>query len=73
MSQACLRDTAKKGIVYEKADKIKITPYVDSDWDGEKDNRKSVSGFFVCINNGAVMYKTKKQKCTALRSAEEAR
>jgi len=61
---------------------LKIKPYVmkdgtvvinawcDSDYAGDKDSRKSVTGFLVFINGALVSWKSRLQKTVGLSSAE---
>jgi len=44
--------------------------YVDSDWAGCPDSRKSTSGYVLMLNGSAVSWKSKKQSVVALSSAE---
>ena len=47
-----------------------IVGYSDSDWAGDKDDRKSVSGFILFLNGVPIMWRSKSQKTVALSSAE---
>ena len=47
-----------------------LVGYSDSDWAGQVDDRKSTSGLIFYLNNGAVSYACKSQKCVALSTAE---
>ena len=53
-----------KGLVWE------IKGYSDSDWAGDKDDRKSVSGFILFLNGCPIMWRSKSQGTVALSSAE---
>lgn len=44
--------------------------FVDSDWAGSSDDRKSFTGFVFILAGGAVMYESKKQPTVALSSTE---
>jgi hypothetical protein len=44
--------------------------YVDSDWAGCPDSRRSTSGYVLMMNGAAVSWKSKRQSVTALSSAE---
>ena len=76
-----LRGTSKLGLVFngknEKAiptDKNKLSSdivvYVDSDWSGDTDERKSTTGFYVFIYGCVVNWWSKKQTTVSLSSAE---
>ena len=47
-----------------------LCAYVDADWKGCKETRKSTTGYVICINNTPVLWKTKKQSIIALSSAD---
>ena len=47
-----------------------LVGFSDSDWAGQIDDRKSTSGFIFYLNNGAISYASKSQKCVALSTAE---
>jgi hypothetical protein len=44
--------------------------WVDSDFAADPDTRRSVSGFVMSLNGGPVAWKSKRQSCTTLSSAE---
>ena len=44
--------------------------YSDADWAGDVNDRKSTSGYLFMMNGGAVTWKSKKQSCVALSTAE---
>ena len=44
--------------------------YSDSDWAGDKENRKSVSGFVLFLCGALIMWRSKQQATVALSSAE---
>ena len=43
---------------------------MDADWAGDLNERKSTSGFFFLLNNGAISWSSKKQSCIALSTME---
>ena len=47
-----------------------IVLWSDSDWGADKDNRLSVSGLALFVNNVLVAWRSKQQKCAALSSSE---
>jgi ribonuclease HI len=49
---------------------VRITAYCDADWAGDKDDRKSTSGYCIFINNNLINWCSKKQSVVALSSAE---
>jgi Reverse transcriptase (RNA-dependent DNA polymerase) len=50
--------------------KMKITAYCDADWGGNKEDRKSTTGYCVFINGSLISWNTRKQQTVALSSAE---
>ena len=44
--------------------------YVDSDWAGCPDSRRSTSGFVFMLNGAAISWRSKRQPTVALSSAE---
>ena len=44
--------------------------YSDADWAGDLGDRKSTSGYLYQISGGAVTWRSKKQSCVALSTAE---
>ena len=66
-----LRGTAKLGLLYENNSNNKsIVGYSDADWAGDIGDRKSTSGYVFTLNGAAVSWKSKKQACVALSTAE---
>ncbi|KAL4037707.1 hypothetical protein IC575_001307 [Cucumis melo] len=60
----CLRRTKDYLLVYSSKDLI-LTGYADSDFQYDKDARKSTSGSIFTLNRGAVVLKSIKQSCIA--------
>ena len=44
--------------------------YSDADWGGDSDDRRSTTGFVFEIGRTAVTWRSKKQSCVALSTAE---
>lgn len=44
--------------------------YADSGWAGDKDDRKSISGFVLFLNGVPILWRSKGQKTVALSSAK---
>lgn len=63
-----LKGTIHEGIVYCKQDKTEF--YCDADWGTDKNDRKSYSGCVVLMSGGAIAWKSMKQRCVALSTAE---
>ena len=47
-----------------------LTGWVDSDYAGCPDTRRSVTGYLLVMNNGPISWKSKRQPCVTLSSAE---
>ena len=63
-----LHGTRDKGIVYHKYDVHginKIYGFVDADYAGDRDTRRSRSGYVVMMNSGAISWKSKLQTVVA--------
>ena len=65
-----LRGTLKHGILYTKDGSNACVGYADADWAGDINDRKSTSGYVFLVSGGAVSWKSQKQKCVALSTAE---
>ena len=67
-----LNGTKQLGLVYSApSDRVNILwGYVDSDWAGCPDSRKSTSGYALMLNGAAISWKSKRQSVIALSSAE---
>ena len=61
---------AEAGIFYSKNDNLDLIGYTDADWAGDREDRKSTSGYFTLVGGNLVTWKSKKQKVVALSSAE---
>uniref|UniRef100_A0A3Q7F038 GAG-pre-integrase domain-containing protein n=1 Tax=Solanum lycopersicum TaxID=4081 RepID=A0A3Q7F038_SOLLC len=65
-----LKGTSSTGIYFGKNDSLDIIAYTDADWAGDRDERKSTSGYFTLVGGNLVTWRSKKQKVVALSSAE---
>lgn len=65
-----LHTTRTRGITYGRDSDLDIIGYSDSDWAGDRDTRKSTSGYVFVLNNGAVSWSSKRQPTIALSSTE---
>ena len=50
--------------------KLVLEGYVDADWAGDLDGRKSTSGYLFTFVGGAVSWQSRLQKCVALSTTE---
>ena len=66
-----LNSTANKEIAYQGAKNLmEVCAYSDADWASSTNNRKSVSGINVMINNSPVIIKSEDQRGVALSNAK---
>ena len=65
-----LNGTIDYGILYEKEKISECFGYSDADWAGDQTDRKSTSGHCFTIGSGIVTWKSNKQTCVALSTAE---
>ena len=65
-----LKGTINHGIVYRKNGMQDFIGYSDADWAGSLDDRRSTSGYLFQIGGGAITWKSRKQSCVALSTAE---
>ena len=59
-------ETTDYALCYSGSDLV-IRGYTDVDWAGDRDDRKSTSGYAFLLNGGVISWKSKKQTCTTLR------
>lgn len=65
-----LKDSRERGITYGGQEELFVEGYSDSDWAGDKESRKSTSGFIFMLNEEPVSWCSKKQSTVALSSTE---
>ena len=65
-----LRGTSDLGILYNSETNMPLVAYSDADWAGDVNDRKSTSGYIFQLSGAAVSWRSKKQNCVALSSAE---
>ena len=69
-----LKQTISEGITYSlNMDEFPVNTlwgFVESDWAGCPDTRRSTSGFFFILNGAAISWKSKRQTSIALSTAE---
>jgi hypothetical protein len=65
-----LAKSTTRGITYGGQSELQLTGYSDSDWGGNTDGRKSISGYVFMINGGPVSWQSKRQNTVALSSTE---
>ena len=65
-----LKGTPNHGLLYSKEGSKDCVGYSDADWAGDVEDRKSTSGYLFQISGAAVSWRSKKQTCVALSTAE---
>ena len=65
-----LRGTSNLGLIYREDNPRAITGYSDADWAGDVGDRKSTSGYVFLMGRAAISWKSNKQTCVALSTAE---
>ena len=65
-----LQGTINFGLLFNRCGSKKFVGFSDADWAGDLDDRKSTSGYLFQIGGGAVTWRSKKQTCVALSTAE---
>ena len=67
-----LKGTINMGIEYSKSNDTKLTfeGYSDSDWAGDKNDRRSTAGYLFKMNGKLVSWQSKKQQTVALSTVE---
>ena len=65
-----LRGTVNFGLLYGKQGSSTTVGFSDANWAGDLDDRKSTSGYLFQIGGCAVSWRSKKQTCVALSTAE---
>jgi Reverse transcriptase (RNA-dependent DNA polymerase) len=50
--------------------KWRLRIFSDSDWASSKDNRKSITGFVIFLQESPILWKSQSQKCVSLSSTE---
>ena len=56
---------------YKKGEKSDLIGFVDSDYAGDQDDRKSTSGYVFVLGTGAISWSSRKQKIVTLSTTEE--
>ena len=65
-----LKGTHNLGLTYKKSDSNSCVGFSDSDWAGDLDDSKSTSGYIFQVGGTAISWKSRKQSCVALSTAE---
>lgn len=65
-----LKGTDSFGLFYSRHHNNEFVGYSDSDWAGDKTDRKSTSGYCFKIGDSLISWRSNKQTCVALSTAE---
>ena len=65
-----LNGTRNYGFLYDKEKVMDFIGYSDADWAGDLDDRMSTSGYVFKLSGAAVSWRSKKQSCVSLSTAE---
>jgi hypothetical protein len=65
-----VRGTTRVGLEFHKGSEVIVSGYVDADWGGCVDTRKSTSGYIFLCAGAAISWASKKQPTVALSSTE---
>lgn len=65
-----LAGTSNYGLLFTGSKSNVCTGYSDADWGGDVNDRKSTSGYLFKMCGGSVSWRSKKQSCVALSTAE---
>ena len=65
-----LVDTPNYGLWYPKSSNFSLCGYTDSDWAGDKDDRKSTSGACHFLGRSLVCWSSKKHNCVSVSMTE---
>ena len=65
-----LKGTSNHGLIYSKKYSKSCVGFSDADWAGDVNDRKSTSGYLFKISGAPVSWRSKKQACVALSTAE---
>jgi hypothetical protein len=65
-----LKGSQDRGIEYANSPVDDLHGYSDADWAGDVVDRKSTSGYVFILANGPISWRSKKQTCVALSTAE---
>lgn len=65
-----LKGCPRQGIFLKSKPDLQISAYCDSDWSGCPLSRRSLSAYIIFLGDSPIAWRTKKQDCVALTSAE---
>jgi hypothetical protein len=65
-----LKSSPGKGILFTKGNSLDINGYIDADWAGSVQDRRSTSGYFTFVGGNLVTWRSKKQEVVVRSSVE---
>ena len=65
-----LKGSPGRGLFFKKSDSKKVEIYIDADWAGSADDRRSTTGYCTYVWGNLVTWKSKKQSVVARNSVE---
>jgi hypothetical protein len=65
-----LQGTKDLGLCYQRQQTLQVRCYSDADWAGDVDTRRSVTGYVLTVNGGAISWRCQQQKTVAHSSCE---
>jgi hypothetical protein len=65
-----LQGTVDLGLLYRRGEDSLITGYNDSDWAGDRNDRKSTTRYLFLLGSTPITWRSQKQPCVALSSIE---
>ena len=65
-----LKGTLDFGIIYTDSCDVRLAGFSDSDWAGNVDDRRSITGYAFSLGFGVITWSSKKQNTVSLSSAE---
>lgn len=65
-----IKGTADHGIFFDAKCNINLEAFSDADYAGDRETRRSTSGFVFMLGSGAITWCSQRQKCVALSTTE---
>ena len=65
-----LKSSPGKCLLYTKQENMQVECYIDADWAGSLDDRRSTSGYCTFVGGNLVAWRSKKQSIVARSTAE---
>jgi hypothetical protein len=65
-----VRGTLDFGLCFQRGEDSVLSGYVDADWAGDRDDRKSTTGYVFMLGSTPITWRSQKQACVACSSTE---